>query len=168
MPETTDTPEAPLDPAQAAELALLIDLEARWQNLRTLGSPSPGMVSASQQLFGKQKAYETFRAKLRGYNRQYVPAHVPEVLLNTPGRLGTWCRRLRDLYRLVEHDPRVHCPTHLLEKAYRCADWLAGKVGRDPISRSGPPGTIPAALRELEALAEWCDDSVRAYSPAAP
>jgi len=162
MSEMTDASESPLDPAQAAELALLIDLEARWQNLRTLRSPTADMPSATQELHGKQKAYETFRAKLRAYNKRYAPEHVPELLLNTPARLGRWCRRMRDLYGRVEHDPRIRCPVHLLEKAYRCADWLAGKVSRGPISRSAPPGSIPDALRELEALAEWCEDSVRA------
>jgi hypothetical protein len=162
MPETRDASGGRLAPAQAAELALLIDLEARWQNLRTLRSPSVAMPSASQQLHDKQKAYETFRAKLRSYNTRYAPQHVPEVLLNTPARLGSWCRRMRDLFRVVEHDARVGYPVHLLEKAYRCANWLAGKVSRDPISRSAPPGTIPGALRELEALAEWCDHSGRA------
>jgi hypothetical protein len=162
MTDTTDASEAPPDPAQAAELALLLDLEARWQNLRTLPPPTASVPTASQALHGKQMAYETFRTKLRAYNRRYAPEHVPEVLLNTPARLARWCRRMRDLYRLVENDSRVRCPVHLLEKAYRCADGLAGKVGRDPISRSGPPGTIPAALRELEALVEWCDASVTA------
>jgi hypothetical protein len=162
MAETSDASDRPFDPAQAAELALLIDLEARWQNLRTHPLPAPDLPSATQDLHGKQKAYETFRAKLRAYNKRYAPEHVPELLLNTPARLGRWCRTMRELYGRVEHDPRVHCPVHLLEKAYRCADWLAGKVSRGPIGRSAPPDTIPAALRELEALAEWCDDSVRA------
>jgi hypothetical protein len=64
-----------LGPAQAAELSLLVDLEARWENLR---QTSPGDL---EDLHGRQKAYDTFHTKLVAYNKQYRPAHVPELLL---------------------------------------------------------------------------------------
>ena len=64
-----------LGPAQAAELSLLVDLEARWENLR---QTSPGDL---QDLHGRQKAYDAFHTKLVAYNKQYRPAHVPELLL---------------------------------------------------------------------------------------
>jgi hypothetical protein len=162
MPVMTETLELALGPAQAAELALLIDLEARWENLRTPPSRTPQAPSTTQDLYAKQKAYDAFRSKMRAYNLRYTPAHIPELLLNTPARLSQWCRRMRDLYRLLEQDPRVPCPIHLVEKAYRSADKLAGKVAREPASRSVPPETTSAALRELEALAEWCDGLARA------
>jgi hypothetical protein len=116
----------------------------------------------TQDLQGKQKAYEAFHYKLVAYNEQYTPAHVPELLLNTPSRLGRWCRAMRDLYLQVEHDPRGHCPGHLLEKAYRWADRVAVLMNKGCISRSTPPGTIRAAIRDLEALGQWCDDLARA------
>jgi hypothetical protein len=108
-------------------------------------------------LQGKQKAYEAFRGKLAAYNKRYKPEHRPEVLLNTPSRLGVWCRTMRDLYRRVEHHPRGHCPVHLLEKAYRWADRVGALTNKAPVSRSGPPGTIEAAIRDLEVLGQWCD-----------
>src|SRR5438552_17615808 len=82
-----------LDPAQAAELSLLVDLEARWENLRKTPSREPEVGSTTQDLQGKQKAYDVFRAKLVAYNNRYTPAHIPDLQLNTPSRLGTWCRR---------------------------------------------------------------------------
>jgi hypothetical protein len=157
MSKTATAPDVALAPAQAAELALLIELEARWENLRTPRSPSAEEPSANDELHAKQKAYDAFRARMRTYNLRHKPAHVPELLLNTPARLGAWCRWVRKVYGLAEHDAPVPCPAHLVEKAYRSADKLAGKVAREPAARSAPPDTTQAALRELEALAEWCD-----------
>jgi hypothetical protein len=158
MSETRAGVAGTLDPAQAAELSLLVDLEARWENLRK--APARGLAAgpATQDLHGRQKAYDAFRAKLVAYNKRYAPAHVPELLLNTPSRLGLWCRGMRDLYLQVEHDPRGHCPLHLLDKAYRWADHMAARLGKDRVRRPTPPGTIGAAVRDLEALARWCDD----------
>ena len=82
---------------------------------------------------------------------------MPELLLNTPSRLALWCRKMRDLYLQVEHDPRGHCPAHLLEKAYRWADRIGARMNKGPITRAAPPDTIRAAVRDLETLAGWCD-----------
>ena len=147
-----------IDLAQATELSLLVDLEARWENLRKVPSPGQEVRSSTQDLQGKQKAYEAFRAKLVTYNKQYTPAHIPELLLNTPSRLGRWCQTMRGLYLLVEHDPRGHCPVHLLEKAYQWANRMGVRMNKDSVSRSTPPDTIRAAIRDLEALGQWCDD----------
>ena len=161
MPERRDASVANIDLAQAAELALLVDLEARWANLRITPSRAAQVGFSTQDLQGKQKAYDAFHTKLVAYNEQYSPAHVPELLLNTPSRLGRWCRAMRDLYLQVEHDPRGQCPVHLLEKAYRWADRVAVRMNKGCISRSTPPGTIGAAIRDLKALGQWCDDLTR-------
>ena len=140
-----------LGPAQVADLSLLVDLEARWENLR---QTSPGDL---QDLHGRQKAYDAFHTKLVAYNKQYRPAHVPELLLNTPSRLSLWCRAMRDLYLQVEHDPKGHCPVYLLEKAYRHADRIGARLNKDRVKRSTPPGTIRDVIGELEVLGQWCD-----------
>ena len=158
MVEMREASAGTLDPAQATELSLLVDLEARWENLRKTPSPDPEVVAATQDLKAKQKAYEAFRAKLLAYNKQYSPAHVPELLLNTPARLGIWCRKMRDLYLQVEHAPQIPCPVHLVEKAYRWADRLGIRLNQGRVSRSTPADTIRAAIRDLEALVQWCDD----------
>src|SRR6266852_4349115 len=165
MPEMKEASVRTLDPAQATELALLVDLEARWENLRKTPLQTAEAGATTQDLHGKQKAYEAFRAKLVAYNKQYTPAHVPELLLNTPSRLGRWCRTMRDLYLQVEHDPRGHCPVHLLEKAYRWAGRMSVRMNMGRISRSTPPGTIGAAIRDLDALGQWCDDLARVAPP---
>ena len=162
MPEMRETPDRDLDPAQAADLAVLVDLEARWENLRDTPARAAEVRSATRELHGKQKAYEGFRSRLAAYNQRHAPAHVPELPLNTPARLGAWCRRMRDLYLRVEHEPRGHCPAHLLEKAYRWADLVAARVNKDRVGHSPPPGTIRAAIRDLEDLARWCEELTRA------
>jgi hypothetical protein len=106
MPEMREASIGNMDATQAAELSLLVDLEARWENLRRTPLQPREVESSTQDLQGKQKAYESFHTKLVAYNKQYTPAHVPEMLLNTPSRLARWCRTMRNLYLRVEHDPR--------------------------------------------------------------
>jgi hypothetical protein len=153
LPEDAYPPAGSLDLAQAAELSLLVDLEARWENLRKVN-----LGHSLQDLKARQKAYDAFHAKLVAYNRRYTPTHVPELLLNTPLRLALWCQKMRDLYRQVEHIPRGHYPVHLLEKAYRCADHVATRLHTAPASRPAAlPGTSHDTAGALEALAQWCD-----------
>jgi len=147
-----------LDPAQAAELATLVELEARWENLRTGSSRPAGAQPTLQDLHGKQKAYEVFRGKLAAYNKRYKPAHASEQLLNTPVRLGLWCQAMRDLFARVEHNTQVRCPIQLVEKAYRWADRVASRTGKTPLCRPTPPATVQAALGELDTVGRWCTD----------
>ena len=154
---TIETPVQNLSTTQATELTVLVDLEARWENLRIYQPATPGVGSTLKELHQKQKAYEAFFAKLVAYNKGYKPAHVPELLLNNAPRLGTWCRRMRDLHLQVQHDSHTHCPIHLLEKAYRWSDRLADRLKTDRISRPTPTSDMAVAIRELEELAQWCD-----------
>jgi hypothetical protein len=158
MPELSEAAVENFGPEQAADLSVLVDLEARWENLRKSASCDPRASCTTQDLQGKQKAYEAFRARLAAYNKRHTPAHVPELLLNTPPRLAAWCRTMRDLYLRVEHDPRGHRPAHLLEKAYRWADRIGVRLNADPVRRAAPPETIGAAIQDLEALGRWCDE----------
>jgi hypothetical protein len=158
MPNMVEAYSGNLDSTQAVELSLLVDLEARWENLRKHPLRDGEKGAALQELQGRQKAYDAFHGKLVAYNKRYSPAHVPELLLNNSSRLRAWCWRMRNLFLLVEQDPRGHCPVHLLEKAYRCADQVGVRMNKDAFSRSAPPGTIGAVIGELEALVQWCDD----------
>jgi hypothetical protein len=168
MPDMRELSVRNLDPAQAAELSLLVDLEARWENLRKTPPRSPDAGVTLQELRDKQRAYETFHSLLRSYNKRYTPTHVPELLLNTPSRLGLWCRALRHLYLQVEDHPKGQCPVHLLEKAYRWADHVAGRLNAVQVGRAAPPATIREAMQSLEAVADWCDDLARATAAARP
>jgi hypothetical protein len=105
-----------------------------------------------------QKAYEAFRTKLASYNRRYSPLHIPELLLNTPSRLGIWCRKMRQLYLQIEHTPQARCPEHLLAKAYRCGDGIGARLHRVLVRESTPPHSIRNAIQELEAVEQWCDE----------
>jgi hypothetical protein len=157
MPGICNAPGGNLDPGQSVELTRLVDLEARWENLRSTSLRPPDALPTTESLNVMQKAYEAFRVSLAEYNKRYMPAHVPELLLNNPVRLGRWCRAMRNLYMGVEHDPRVHCPHHLLGKAYRWADRVADKKSMEHVSRSTSPASVQAAIRDLEALGQWCD-----------
>src|SRR5690242_18890891 len=106
MSETSKGSIDNLDPAQAQELAVLVELEARWENLRHAPPREAEGRSKVRNLVAIQKAYAAFRLKLAAYNKRYKPAHVPELLLNTPQRLGAWCRAMRALYLRVGHDAK--------------------------------------------------------------
>src|SRR5262245_57260582 len=117
MPALTEAVIRDLDLAQALELSLLVELEARWENLKA-PARAEEVGPATQQLLGVQKAYDAFRNQLVAYNKQYMPPHVPERLLNTPSRLAAWYRAMRALYLRVESQAQGRCPLQLLEKAY--------------------------------------------------
>jgi hypothetical protein len=157
MNATLEAPVRNLSPAQATELTQLVDLEARWENLRIYQPAAPGMPSTLKELNQKQKAYEAFFSRLVAYNKGHTPAHVPELLLNNASRLGLWCTKMRDLHLQVQHDSPMHSPVHLLEKAYRWADRVADRLKKERITRPPVSTDISAAIRELEDLAQWCD-----------
>src|ERR1051325_6408399 len=96
---------------QARELCVLVEAEARWENMRHAPSAQEVGPAAEKSLRTVQNAYEAFRSKLVAYNTRHTPAHVPELLLNTPVRLALWCRTMRQLYLEVESDPQqFECP----------------------------------------------------------
>jgi hypothetical protein len=139
------------DAIRCAELAVLVDLEARWENVRA--SRTSAGPSTLQELQGKQRSYEVFHAKLVAYNKRYTPLHIPELLLNNPARLGPWCKTMGALF--AELDNAVPFPAHLLEKVYRLADGIASRKGSDCAARPTPAG-VRSAARELDDLAAWC------------
>jgi hypothetical protein len=145
-----------LSAGQTAELSLLVDLEACWENLRSEPPPTVERSSTLKELQHKQKAYEAFHVKLVAYNKDYRPAHVPELLLNTAERLGAWCRTMIHLHLAIPQDAQAHYPAHLLQKAYRWADKLSDKLKIEHIPRPPSARTTLAAIQELEDLANWC------------
>ena len=146
-----------LSVTQARELSLLVELEAGWENLRVYPPIAQEQAATVKELHQKQKAYDTFHAKLVAYNKAYRPAHVPELLLNTADRLGPWCRRMADLQRAAQHDSQAYYPVHLIEKAYRWADRLSDKRKLDRMTRPTSSRDTPAAIQELEQVAQWCE-----------
>src|SRR5215831_20544818 len=128
----------PLSLAQAAALVELVELEARWENLRHRPTPKDGPLPRDA-LVRKQMAHDAFQAKLLAYNRRYTPPHVPELLLNTAARLGKWCQAMRDLYRLIEPDLSARCPGSIVEKGYRWAEHIARQTNRSLVSAQASP-----------------------------
>jgi hypothetical protein len=158
MSQITEAQIGNLDPTQATELSALVDLEACWENLRKAPGRHDDAKTSLKDLSTKQKAYDAFRIRLMTYNKRYTPAHVPELLLNNPSRLGTWCRAMRKLFLPRQHEAQDHCPLHLLEKAHRWADHIGVRMNKTSLTRMTPPISIGDAIRDLEALAQWCDE----------
>ena len=146
-----------LSAEQARALSLLVELEAGWENLRLCPPLAQKQAANVKELHQRQNAYETFHAKLVAYNNGFRPAHVPELLLNTSDRLGAWCRRMTDLHRAAQHDSQTYYPVHLIKKAYRWADRLSDQRKVDRITRTTLVRDTPAAIQELEHLAQWCE-----------
>jgi hypothetical protein len=168
MPDTTAPGAETLHPAQAVQLCQLVEVEARWENLRRTPSPDPTVRATTADLQRRQKAYELFHAKLTAYNKAYRPGHVAELLLNNPSRLGLWCRRMRDLCRTAGCDPQCPCPASLVEKAYGWADRISLRQNAPRVSRPLPPTTMAATIRELESLSRWCEALAGADGQPAP
>ncbi len=148
MPELQANPSS-----RGAELAVLVDLEARWENLRA--SRTSASPSSLQELQSYQRAYDLFHTKLVAYNNRYTPRHIPEVLINTSVRLEQWCKKLSTLFATL--DDQVPFPAHLLAKAYRLADVIVRRSKRACAGRPAP-GEVPSAARQLEMLAAWCSE----------
>jgi hypothetical protein len=157
MPETREASVEKLQPGQAIALCKLVEMEACWENLRRTPSSDPTVTATKSDLLARQKAYDVFRARLVAYNKECRPQHVPELLLNNPSRLGTWCRRMRDLFLLVQHDAECQCPVSLVEKAYWCADRISLRLNEPCVRRSTTQTTMEGAILALEALSRWCD-----------
>jgi hypothetical protein len=153
--------------AQAAELAELLDAEACWENLRKTPGDDGNMAVLLRDLTARQRAYEAFRTRLTAYNARHKPAHLPELMLNNPIRLGTWCGKLRDLFRLLEQDSQAPCPLHLVEKAYRAADRIGERQETALVERAPRPASVAAAIRVLETVAEWCAGQASQQSDSA-
>ena len=75
MREVREAALSNLSPAQATSLALLVQLEARWEMLRKAPSRAHPAGPATLMLQEVQKAYDVFRNKLVAYNKRYAPAH---------------------------------------------------------------------------------------------
>lgn len=142
---------------QAKELLQLVDLEAHWENLRNTSTASPGSLSL-ELLQEKQRAHLAFQSHLVAYNQRHAPAHIPELLLNTPARLGKWCGQMRDLCRQVEQAGRMQNCSHLAAKAHRWADKIARRLGKDPVPRGPAPAEGMDITSILESVGQWCSD----------
>jgi len=158
---------ARLDPAQAGELARVLDLQAQWENLReTPAREERGYSTAHLQ--GRQKTFEAFRSSLKAYTVRYRTAQIPEVTLNSPVRVGSWCRSVRAVFERAA--AATGCPAHAVEKAYRMADRIAARLKIAPVGRAVPLAAVGDAVRGLDAIIGWCDGlaAVAVVPPAAP
>jgi hypothetical protein len=155
MAQMSEQAAEKLDPAQAAELVWVIDLQARWENVRAGPAQADGGYS-TPDLHGRQRTYEAFRSRLAAYTARYKAAEVPETTLNSPDRVAVWCRAVRAVFRRAGHEAGTECPTHAVEKAYRLADRIAARLKVEPVGRGSPPDSIGTAVGALDAVILWC------------
>src|SRR5262245_34526271 len=157
MFEKKELPFGGLDLQQAVDLAQVVELEARWENLPHAATQR-GVALSVRGLHDKQKAYAAYSARLAAYNGRYREGYFAKPARGTPPRLAAWLQAMRDLCSRVEHDPRCACPVHLVEKAYRWADRVALLLKKDPVERV-PPCTTRAAIDELEVVKQAAGDA---------
>lgn len=154
-------------PAQTAELALLVEMEAHWENLRDGAGAAREAPPTLRDLQERQRAYDAFRARLAAYRKKYGNGHASEALLNTPARLGKWSRAMHELFTRVADGPPVRVPLQLTAKALRWADRVAARTGSPRVERGSAPATVADTLQVLDAVARWCDDLNRAAAAQA-
>jgi hypothetical protein len=142
-----------LSPDQAADLARVMESQACWENLRD--DPTAGGAEGAA-LRERQRRYDAFRAALAAYTARHRGADLPELTLNSPERVGTWCRAVRAVCRRA--GPDAEAPTQVVGKAYRLADRIAARLKVAPVARDGDrPGEMDGAIRGLEEVIAWCD-----------
>ena len=143
----TETAAGRLTPGRAAELARVLDLQSRWENLRDDGTQS------TAQLQALQAAFEAYRARMAAYTARDRSEPVPELSPTKPARLVAWCRTVRAVLSRADGG---ECPTHVVEKAHRVADRIAARVQAGPAGRESPTD-LAGAIRQLDLVIAWCD-----------
>ncbi|HEX4610719.1 MAG TPA: hypothetical protein VH092_21190 [Urbifossiella sp.] len=141
-----------LSPDQAAELIRVMELQACWENLRddptAGGAHGPGLRE-------RQRRYDAFRAGLAGYTARYRAGEIPELTLNSPERVGLWCRAVRAVCGRA--GVGAEAPVHVVGKAYRLADRIATRLKVPVADRDGQTAGMENAIRGLDAIIAWCD-----------
>ena len=82
MPQMNESAAQKLDPVRAAELALVLDLQSRWENMRADGGDS------TVQLQSLQRAFEAYRVRLAEYSARHRSDATPD--LSPSGPIGSW------------------------------------------------------------------------------
>ena len=138
-----------LVPEQAAELARVLDLQSRWENMRVDGGDSIVHLQALQ------RAFEAYRLRKAEYTTRYRNEQTPDLSPSGPNRFGAWCRALRAVFRRATEG--IECPVQVIAMACRQADRIAERVKAEPVGRESPPTDMAGAIRQLDALIAWSD-----------
>lgn len=157
MTQMTETAADRLTPDRAAELARVLDLQAKWENLRADGNDSTARLQALQ------RAFEEYRVRLTAYSARDRSEPIPELSPTGPGRLGTWCRTVRAVLRRAAG---ADGPLHIVAKAHRLADRIAAR-GSAAVAGRETPADLAGAIRQLDLVIAWCDELAAAPRPPA-
>lgn len=157
MAQLTETLAEKMDPAQAVELARLIELHAKWENMReTPAGAAAGFSTLDLQ--ERQRAYDAFRARQVAYTTRFRAAPLSEVSLNGPERVGDWARAVRAVLRRAEVEAKDESFPHAVAKAYRLVERVAGRLKVGALTRGASGDGIAGAVRNLNAVIQWCED----------
>ena len=146
-----------LDPVQAVELARVLELQAKWENMRETQAGGTATFS-TLDLQERQRAYDGFRTRLAAYTARYRTVQIPETTLNGPERVGVWCRTVRAVLRRAESEAKTDSVSHIITKAYRLVNRIAARLKLDPVERGTTADGIASAIRSLDVVIGWCDD----------
>ena len=73
MPQMNENAAERLEPVRASELARVLDLQSRWENMRADGGDS------TAQLQALQKAFEAYRLRLAEYTARHRSEQTPDL-----------------------------------------------------------------------------------------
>ena len=149
MPQMNENAAERLEPVRASELARVLDLQSRWENMRADGGDS------TAQLQALQKAFEAYRLRLAEYTARHRSEQTPDLSPSGPNRLAAWCKTVRAVFRRAGEGGE--CPSQVVTKAFRMADRIAERVKAEPVGRDTPPTDMPGAIRQLGAVIVWCE-----------
>jgi hypothetical protein len=150
--QMTENAAERLDPARAADLTRVLDLQSRWENMRAEGGDSTTHLQALQ------RAFEAYRVRLSEYTARHRSEQIPDLSPSGPSRLSAWCRAVRAVFRRA--DGGCDCPSHVLTKAQRLAERIAVRMGVEPPGRGLAPTEMADIIRLLDDMILWCDDLV--------
>ena len=154
-----------MNPAQAAELVRVLDLQARWENLRTdhgRGAAADTHVALRE----RQQAFDAYRAGQLAYIGRYKTDPLPDVPRHAPDRVAAWCRIVSAVLRRAEPEAGVGYPAHVVARAFGLAGRIAERMNTDPPGWATSADTVTAAVDMLDAVARWCDGLSAAPPPA--
>jgi hypothetical protein len=155
--QLTETLAEKMDPAQAVELARLFELHAKWENMReTPAGAATGFSTLDLQ--ERQRAYDSFRTRQAAYTARFRAAPLSEVSLNGPERVGDWARTVRAVLRRAEIEAKDESFPHVVAKAYRLVERVAGRIKVEALARGATGEGINGAVRNLNAAIQWCED----------
>lgn len=151
MPQMSLAFAESLGSAQAAELLTVLELQATWEETKTLSSEADGYTV--KDLHRRQRTYDDYFGPLSAYYAHYQTTRIPELSPTSVDRLRTWCETVQVILRRAETP--IH-PIQTVARAYRAAERIAVRTQRTAPEHQAN-NDVNAAIQSLAAIIEWCN-----------